>query len=157
MRDDPVHHYVPTPYPDASEHLDTVLVHPIEENPGSEIEVYPAEDDITWQDTIVVFPSDAGVSPLYLVFSRPADWAYFPAPKDIPGIDGLVPVRRKTAVRGGGMRRKRWKDAGGNIYEWDYQHGTVEKYDSRGRHQGEFDPNSGEQTKPRDPNRRVEP
>jgi hypothetical protein len=28
--------------------------------------------------------------------------------------------------------RARWKDEDGAIYEWDYAHGTVERYDSRG-------------------------
>jgi hypothetical protein len=53
--------------------------------------------------------------------------------------------------------RKRWKDPKGNIYEWDSQHGTVEKCNKRGKHQGEFDPDTGEQTKPKDPKREVEP
>ncbi len=30
----------------------------------------------------------------------------------------------------GGLRR-RWRDPDGVIYEWDYQHGTVEVYDAR--------------------------
>ena len=30
----------------------------------------------------------------------------------------------------------------------DYAHGAIEIYDSRGHHQGEFDPESGNQTKP---------
>lgn len=33
--------------------------------------------------------------------------------------------------------RKRWKDDKGNIYEWDYQHGAVEKYNKNGTHLGE--------------------
>jgi len=45
----------------------------------------------------------------------------------------------------------------GIIYEWDSQHGTVEKYDKRGAHLGEYDPNTAEQTKPADPSRSVEP
>jgi len=45
----------------------------------------------------------------------------------------------------------------GRIYEWDYQHGTVEIYDSGGAHQGEYDPVTAKQIK--GPNRRryVEP
>jgi len=53
--------------------------------------------------------------------------------------------------------RKRWKDSDGTIYEWDYQHGAVEKYDKRGMHQGEFDPDTGEKLKEASPNRRVDP
>ncbi|MDA0712908.1 MAG: colicin E3/pyocin S6 family cytotoxin, partial [bacterium] len=44
-----------------------------------------------------------------------------------------------------------------NIFEWDYQHGTVEKYNKRGVHLGEFDPLSGEQLKPANQKRRIEP
>ena len=43
------------------------------------------------------------------------------------------------------------------IYEWDSQHGTVEKYDAQGRHLGEYDPETGEELNPADPSRRVEP
>ena len=56
---------------------------------------------------------------------------------------------------GGGLRH-RWKDAAGTIFEWDYRHGRVEKYDRLGRHLGEFDPVTGAQTKPAS-NRVVEP
>ncbi len=38
----------------------------------------------------------------------------------------------------------------------DYQHGSVEKYDKVGHHLGEYDADTGEQTKP-PTNRRVEP
>jgi len=37
------------------------------------------------------------------------------------------------------------------------QHGRLEKYDKRGRHQGEFNPDTGKQTKPADPSRMIEP
>ncbi|WP_083853525.1 colicin E3/pyocin S6 family cytotoxin [Synechococcus sp. PCC 6312] len=78
-------------------------------------------------------------------------------PKNLPAFPDTQRVKPKTSVQGGGHLRKRWKDDKGNIYEWDYQHGTVEKYDKKGKHQGEFDPITGEQTKPADNNRRVEP
>ncbi|MBI4405538.1 MAG: hypothetical protein HY537_15350 [Deltaproteobacteria bacterium] len=68
----------------------------------------------------------------------------------------LTPARQKTPRPGGGLRT-RWKDGEGNIYEWDYQHGRLEKYDRRGNHLGEYDPNTGQQTKPLDPTRSVEP
>jgi len=42
------------------------------------------------------------------------------------------------------------------IYEWDTQHGKVEKYNIQGKNQEVFDPNTGEQAKPKDPTRRVE-
>jgi len=57
----------------------------------------------------------------------------------------------------GGRMRRRWKDDDGTIYEWDSQHGKVEVYNKRGVHQGEFDPDTGAQTKPADPGRKVEP
>ncbi|MBE1286101.1 MAG: hypothetical protein GJ671_00040 [Alteromonadaceae bacterium] len=82
---------------------------------------------------------------------------YIPAPKEIEGISGLTPAKPKTSVQGGGGLRKRWKDKKGNIYEWDSQHGTLEKYNKRGKHQGEFDPKTGEQTKPKNKKREVEP
>ena len=82
---------------------------------------------------------------------------YIPAPKKVEGIPGLKPAKPKTSVQGGGGLRKRWKDKKGNIYEWDSQHGAVEKYNKRGKHQGEFDPATGDQTKPADKTRTVEP
>jgi hypothetical protein len=82
---------------------------------------------------------------------------YKPAPSNIPGIPGLRRARPKTSVQGGGGLRKRWTDSDGNIYEWDSQHGTLEKYDKRGRHQGEYDPETGGQTKPADSTRKVDP
>jgi hypothetical protein len=48
-------------------------------------------------------------------------------------------------------------DRAGNIYEWDFQHGTVERYNSRGIHTGEFDPKSGRRISDAVPGRRVEP
>jgi hypothetical protein len=80
-----------------------------------------------------------------------------PPPKFPPGIPGLRVEKRKTPVEGGGGLRKRWRDEDGNIYEWDSRHGTVEKFDKRGRHRGELDPETGEQVKPRVPERKVEP
>jgi hypothetical protein len=67
------------------------------------------------------------------------------------------PVKPKTSIQGGGGLRKRWKDEEGNIYEWDSRHGTVEKYDKKGRHLGEFDASTGEQLKLANPNYEVEP
>jgi hypothetical protein len=89
---------------------------------------------------------------------RPKDWKYWPAPKekvDPPGFKGFQRDRPKTPKPDGG-KRARWKDKDGNILEWDYQHGNYEKYDSRGRHMGEYD-TSGNQTKPANPSRKVQP
>ncbi|MDU8925686.1 colicin E3/pyocin S6 family cytotoxin, partial [Pasteurellaceae bacterium LIM206] len=87
------------------------------------------------------------------------DWKYQPAPKkdQITGFKDLIKVKDKTPVQGGGKLRPRWKDHDGNIFEWDSQHGTLEKYNKRGVHLGEFDYKSGIQTKPANPNRRVKP
>lgn len=80
---------------------------------------------------------------------------YVPPPVVPPAFPDLRRVKPKT--RFGGGLRKRWKDSADNIYEWDYLHGLVEKYTPIGRHLGEFDPNTGEQTAPADRNRSVEP
>jgi uncharacterized protein YukE len=79
-----------------------------------------------------------------------------PAPKDLPAFPDAKRAKPKTSVQGGGGLRKRWVGKDGSIYEWDSQHGTVEKYNKRGKHVGEFDPTTGEQTKPADPTREVE-
>ena len=76
--------------------------------------------------------------------------AYIPPPRNLPAFPGAKRVRSKS-------QRARWVDEDGNIYEWDSQHGKVEKYNKRGKHLGEFDPNTGEQTKPADPSRSIEP
>ncbi len=83
---------------------------------------------------------------------------YRPPPKGLPGFPDATPAKSKTP-NGPGKLRKRWKTADGEILEWDYQHGKVEKYDKRGRHKGEFDPNTGEPVpgKGSDPGRKVEP
>ncbi|WP_253509121.1 MULTISPECIES: colicin E3/pyocin S6 family cytotoxin [Pseudomonas] len=44
------------------------------------------------------------------------------------------------SVKGGGQKRKRWKDRKGRIYEWDYENGRVELYDKQGKHLGDFPP-----------------
>ncbi|MNE91154.1 Colicin-E3 [compost metagenome] len=53
--------------------------------------------------------------------------------------------------------RKRLENSDSTILEWDYQHGKVEKYNKRGQHLGEFDAETGVQSKPADPARRIEP
>jgi hypothetical protein len=57
-------------------------------------------------------------------------------PEDIKGIPNLKKARKKTFVQGGGKKRARYKDKKGNIYEWDYRHGALEKYNKRGKHLG---------------------
>lgn len=82
---------------------------------------------------------------------------YIPAPKTLRAFPNARPAKPKTAVQGGGKLRARWKDDQGNIYEWDSQHGAVERYNKNGRHLGEYDANTGQMNKGADPNRTVEP
>ncbi|AEV60324.1 colicin E3/pyocin S6 family cytotoxin [Pseudomonas ogarae] len=122
---------------------DSIIVNPI----------YPPQ----YKDFILVFPADSGVSPLYIVLSI-SDHKYHPTPKGvIPAFPDLVRGRSKTPVQGGGGLRPRWHDRKGNIYEWDRQHGALEKYNPRGNHLGEFNHITGEQTKKADKTRKVEP
>ncbi len=73
-----------------------------------------------------------------------------PAPRRLKAFPNAERVRPKTA-------RHRWFDEqGGYIYEWDYQHGRVERYNRRGRHLGEFDPETGIMTKPANPRQTIE-
>lgn len=83
----------------------------------------------------------------------------FLPPEDdlLPGFPGAVRVRAKTSRQGGGGLRRRWRDGDGTILEWDYQHGTVEAYDRRGRHLGEFDPSTGIRIEGADPTPTAEP
>lgn len=119
---------------------DAIIVNPI----------YPPE----YKDFILVFPVGSGVRPVYVVVS--VSHKYHPKPDLLPAFPGAKWAPPKTRMKGGGLR-PRWKDGTGTIYEWDFQHGAVEKYNKRGKHLGEFDHNSGIQTKPADPTRSIEP
>ncbi|MCD9118279.1 colicin E3/pyocin S6 family cytotoxin [Pseudomonas bijieensis] len=122
---------------------DSIIVNPI----------YPPE----YKDFILVFPADSGVRPIYIVLSVPGDHKYYKAPEKLIAFPDAVRADRKTRVKGGGALRKRWKTLKGTIFEWDSQHGTVEMYNKRGLHLGEYDSTTGEQTKPADKARSVEP
>jgi hypothetical protein len=77
-------------------------------------------------------------------------------PKTLPAFPQARRVEPRTPVQGGGGKlQARWEDSE-FIYEFDYQHGTVEKFNKRGVHVGEFDPNTGAQTKPADKSRRID-
>lgn len=121
-------------------HADAIIVNPI----------YPPE----YKDFILVFPVGSGVRPVYVVVS--VSHKYHPKPGLLPAFPDAKWAPPKTRMKGGGLR-PRWKDVAGTIYEWDFQHGAVEKYNKRGKHLGEFDHNSGSQTKPADPTRSIEP
>ncbi|CAI8769496.1 Toxin [Pseudomonas sp. IT-P44] len=109
-----------------------------------------------YKDFILVFPVGSGVQPVYIVYSVPGDHKFHPAPDSLAAFPDLKSAPSKTYVRGGGGKRRRWKDSSGRIYEWDSQHGKVELYTKQGKHLGEYDPLTGEQTKPADPKRSVE-
>lgn len=126
-----------------TERADSLIVNPI----------YPPE----YGDFILVFPAVAGIAPLYIVLSLPTEHSYYPAPKGLTAFPDAQVTPRKTPIKGGGGLRKRWKTKDGTIFEWDSQHGAVEKYNKRGKHLGEFDPKTGEQTKGADSSREVEP
>ncbi|VVO09723.1 S-type pyocin domain-containing protein [Pseudomonas fluorescens] len=148
----------PMVHPDNSNSQDTILVHPIPEGTDSQIEGYPAGDGVETDDCILVFPAGSGLSSLYLVFSRPlgGDQRYHQPPISLPAFPDAKIAPSKTYVQGGGKKRRRWKDSAGKIYEWDSQHGTVELYNRQGKHLGEYDPETGRQTKPENPARKVE-
>jgi len=148
-------HMPPQIYPDNSgEQLGTLLVHPIPEGTDSQIEGLPGED-ITADDCILVFPASTGLKSMYVVFARPigGDHSYHPAPKGLTAFPDAVLGPSKSSVKGGGHKRKRWKDRKGRIYEWDYENGRVELYDKQGKHLGEFNPDTGERTKDAEPGR----
>ncbi|WP_433736777.1 colicin E3/pyocin S6 family cytotoxin [Pseudomonas putida] len=123
-----------------NKHADAIIVNPI----------YPPE----YKDFILVFPVGSGVRPVYVVVS--ISHKYHPKPGALPAFPSAKWAPPKTRMKGGGLR-PRWKDESGTIYEWDFQHGALEKYNKRGKHLGEFDHNSGFQNKPADPTRRIEP
>lgn len=75
---------------------------------------------------------------------------YIVPPRDLKGFPDAKRVKPKG-------KRKRWKGSDGTIYEWDSLHGRVEVFDQQGHHKGEFDPETGGQTKPADPSYRIEP
>jgi hypothetical protein len=73
-----------------------------------------------------------------------------PAPRRLRAFPGAERIKPKAG-------RHRWLDPQSHyIYEWDYQHGRVERYDRRGHHLGEFDPETGAMTKPADPGQTIE-
>ncbi|WP_409977848.1 colicin E3/pyocin S6 family cytotoxin [Bradyrhizobium sp. SZCCHNS2005] len=84
--------------------------------------------------------------------------AYKPPPKTLPGFPQAKATKPKTPIDGTGNKlRKRWVDPDdGTIYEWDYLHGTVERYDRQGRHLGEYDQNGDKKQGPKR-NRRIKP
>lgn len=78
---------------------------------------------------------------------------YYPPPPVLPGFPKAKRAPGKTGM-GKGKVRARWIDPdSGDILEWDYKHGRIERHNDRGKHLGEFDPDTGKQTKPAKPDR----
>ncbi|AVO58814.1 colicin E3/pyocin S6 family cytotoxin [Pseudomonas chlororaphis] len=125
-----------------TEQADKILVNP----------EYPPD----YRDAIIWFPSKPQIAPIYLSISAKGagDLKYHKPPKELAAFPDAKPAKDKKPVQGGGGMRRRWKDRKGRIYEWDSQHGRVEIFNSQGTiHLGEFDPETGEQTKPAKPGR----
>ncbi|WP_413204497.1 colicin E3/pyocin S6 family cytotoxin [Rhodospirillum sp. A1_3_36] len=81
---------------------------------------------------------------------------YYNPPKSLPAFPDTHRATPKTRNAAGKLRA-RWKDSDSKIYEWDYESGAVERYNRRGKHEGEFDHITGKRTKDADPSRSVEP
>ena len=124
-----------------TEQADRILINP----------VHPPD----YQDAIIWFPN-TGIQPIYISLSVSGS-GYHPKPDSLPAFPDAKWAKSKTSVQGGGGLRPRWKSRDGTIYEWDFQHGAVEKYNKRGKHLGEFDHKTGTQNKAADPTRKVEP
>ena len=124
-----------------TEQADRILINP----------VHPPD----YQDAIIWFPN-TGIQPIYISLSVSGS-GYHPKPDSLPAFPDAKWAKSKTSVQGGGGLRPRWKSRDGTIYEWDFQHGAVEKYNNRGKHLGEFDHKTGTQNKAADPTRKVEP
>ncbi|WP_281080568.1 colicin E3/pyocin S6 family cytotoxin [Klebsiella quasivariicola] len=134
-----------------------VVVDPLPGNTDIDVTTTPFPEEIKFADYILIIPLP-NIPPIYIYLN--ADHKYHVAPKGnppLPAFPEAKTAKRRTPVKGGASLRARWKDPKGRIYEWDSQHGTVEIYDRSGHnHLGEFDPMTGEQTKPADPTRKVE-
>ena len=124
-----------------TEQADRILINP----------VHPPD----YQDAIIWFPN-TGIQPIYISLSVSGS-GYHPKPDSLPAFPDAKWAKSTTSVQGGGGLRPRWKSRDGTIYEWDFQHGAVEKYNKRGKHLGEFDHKTGTQNKAADPTRKVEP
>ena len=78
----------------------------------------------------------------------------FPTPGTLPAFPDAYRVKPKGQ---GKRRRARWESGRDVIFEWDSLHGTLEKYNKRGEHLGEYDPITGDQISGPNPSYRIEP
>lgn len=120
-------------------------------------------DFIYWQ----LNANATGVEPVYVMLSEPNprkgikeyvhDYHTPPKTEEIKGLGEIKRGLAKTPKQDGGGRRARWfGDKGRKVYEWDSNHGELEGYrTSDGQHIGAFDPITGEQVKPANPNRNI--
>ncbi len=66
----------------------------------------------------------------------------------------FVDTLQRTKTKGG---RRRWRGGKKQVYEEDTQHGELEKYNRRGKHEGVVDPETGEIIKDPVKGRTIEP
>lgn len=62
----------------------------------------------------------------------------------------------KSFASAGNGRKTSGDGKGKRYYEWDYLHGEIEMYDSKGKHLGVLDPNTGAVYKPAVPGRKID-
>ena len=108
--------------------------------------VYENGTKKTFIKEVVVNGSQSGEGFLSADGGRPT---YTPPPDNLPGFPGAERIKPK-----GG--RPRWRLPGGDIGEWDGQHGEVERYNPRGKHKGVWSPD-GRQIKEPVPGRTIDP
>ncbi|WP_455922587.1 S-type pyocin domain-containing protein [Pseudomonas putida] len=123
-----------------------------------EVETLPAAD-VDIDDYIFLPDSETGAEPLYWAFTY-VRGTYHPPPGTLEAFPAAKRVKPKSKVQNGGKERRRWKDDKGQIFEWDYMHGTVEMYSRRGVHLGEFNAVTGSEIPKKDsknkPPKRIE-
>lgn len=74
---------------------------------------------------------------------------HVPPPKNADFLNSLVRSPRRGVTR--------WRNsAEDRLYEWDGLHGELEVYNSRGRHLGVVDPNTGEFLTPAVKGRKID-
>lgn len=55
-----------------------IFVNPLPDTPQGYTEVFPMPDETSWQDCILIFPEDTGISPMYLLYKT--------SPRDEAGV-----------------------------------------------------------------------
>lgn len=110
------------------------------------------EVDKVWREVLAEMQATAQIAR-----EVSASSSYIPPPNSLPGFPEAKEAKRKTPIKDvPGKLRKRWVDSD-RILEWDSRHGRLEVYDKRGKHLGEFAPNSGKQLEAPVPGRAIKP